>query len=448
MTSEGSSFRDPSGFIFDKNGKLFRQVNTVYFPQFDRLIKSGLYSELVNDQLLIRHRIISKSPDKIIIRPEKIPFITYPYEWSFDMLKTAALLTLQIQKVAIEHGMILKDASAYNVQFIGTNPIFIDTLSFDIYREGQTWDAYKQFCQHFLAPLTLMSLKNLRLNLLLRDFIDGIPLELVSQLLPQSSRFNLSLLTHIHLHSINQRRMADRRVDVRKYQMSRFQMLSLISHLENTVKSLHIGKVRTEWEKYYTFTNYTDKASEDKHCLIERFLKISQAKSVLDLGANNGEFSKICAQNGAYTIACDIDPLAVNACYLDNQSNSRLLPLIIDLTNPSPALGWANLERSAFSDRFQVDLVLALALIHHLAISNNLPFEMIAGYFSKLGKYLLIEFVPKADSKVKILLQNRQDIFSDYSQKSFESAFSRFYKIIDRHQVKESKRIIYLMKRK
>lgn len=448
INKDRGSFRDPSGFIFVKSGQIFRQINKIYFPQFERLIKSGLYRKLCREKLLVKHTVKERREEAITIQPEKIPFISYPYEWSFNMLKAAAMLTLKIQEIALRYQMVLKDASAFNVQFIGAKPVFIDTLSFDIYQEGDTWVAYKQFCQHFLAPLSLMSQKDLRANLLMRQYIDGIPLDLASKLLPWSSKLNMALLSHIHLHAANQKRMADRKVNFAKFKMSKFQMMSLIKNLQETVDSLKIGQDQTEWEDYYAFTNYSKKAAEEKHEIVKKYLRLSKAKTVLDLGANNGEFSKLAVESGAYTIACDSDSIAIDLCYTKNQKNLKLLPLIIDLTNPSPALGWANDERKSFTDRFQTDLVLALALIHHLCISNNLPFESVANYLSKLGKYLIIEFVPKNDSKVQKLLQNRKDVFTDYSQESFEMIFKKYFVILGRQKIKQSARIIYFLKRK
>ena len=452
---EASSFRDPNGFIFFIGSDLFRQINETGRQNFDFLTDSGLYQKLVEDKLLIAHE---QAPEKItlsknaykIIKPQIIPFLSYPYEWSFTQLKDAALLTLKIQETALKYNMSLKDASAYNVQFIGCNPIFIDTLSFEKYKEGQPWIAYRQFCQHFLAPLALMAKKELHLNLLLRDFIDGIPLDLASKLLPPAAKLNFSLLAHIHLHALNQKRMADKKIDKTKFKMTKFQMVSFIDNLRSAVENLKIKKYQTEWEKYYTFTNYSDKAFKEKQLLLQQYIKKIKPKSVLDLGANTGKFSQIASETGAYTIACDIDPLAVEKAYLESKKNKNglLLPIIIDLTNPSPALGWANRERKSFNQRASADCVIAFALIHHLAISNNLPLHLIAQYFSSLGNWLIIEFIPKEDSKIQILLQNREDVFKNYSKNDFKKSFLKYYKIIDAKNIKESEREIYLMKRK
>lgn len=446
--SDRGSFRDLSGFVFVKNKKIFRQINPEYFTQYRKFCDSGLSQFLISNKLLISHKEIQNSSKKIILEHEKVPYISYPYEWSFSMLKDAALLTLKILKKATEHEMILKDASAYNVQFIGTKPIFIDTLSFDFYKEGETWIAYKQFCQHFLAPLALMAKEDIRLNTLLRNHIDGIPLDIASKLLPTFTKLNLSILSHIHLHAQNQKRMSDKKINSKKYKMTKFQMLSLIENLNFTINRLKLGNVKTEWEKYYSFTNYKPKSFKEKHKIVDSFIQKVKPKTALDLGANTGEFSKIACKHGAYTVASDIDPLAVETCYNKNQNNEKLLPIIVDLKNPSPAIGWSNSERKSFTDRFCVDVVMALAIIHHLAISNNLPFEMIAKYFSKLGKYLIIEFVPKNDSKVKILLQNREDIFTNYSREYFEKSFSKYFRTREIKCILNSKRILYLFEKK
>jgi hypothetical protein len=445
---ESGSFRDPSGFVYFKNNKVLRQINPVYHPQYQHLMLSGLYDNLVNNNLLIKHKEVENNSQKIIIEHERIPVINYPYEWSFNQLKDAALITLNIAKIALKHDAILKDASAYNIQFVGTHPIFIDTLSFDFYKEGELWIAYKQFCQHFLAPLSLMTTRDLRLNILLRDFIDGIPLDMASKLLPKSSRLNFALLTHIHLHAQNQKRMASKKIQKGSYKMSKFQMNALLSNLESAIKKLNVNKSSTQWDKYYTFTNYSKKAEVSKQNTVLKYLKQIKPKKVIDLGANNGKYSKIASNLGSYTIAADSDPLAINFCYMENKNNKKLLPLVLDLTNPSPAIGWANNERVSARDRYQVDCVMSLALIHHLAIGNNLPFGMIADFFKNLGEFLIIEFVPKEDSKVKILLQNRVDIFVDYDKNGFESSFTRYYRIIKSDKVTDSNRILYLMKKK
>ncbi len=451
-----ASFRDPSGFVFEEKGKIYRQINEIYKDDYELLMKSGLYEDLVKEKLLISHKEVdTKSKDTNaykIIQPKCLSFISYPYEWCFSQLQDAALLTLKIQKTALKYGMSLKDASAYNIQFNEGKPIFIDTLSFEKYEEGKPWVAYKQFCQFFVAPLALMSYKNVELGKLLTNYIDGIPLDLANDLLPLKSKLNLSIFSHIYLHSKAQKKHSSDGVKSKEnnIKISKQSLLAIIYSLENTIKNLKNIENETEWGDYYSFTNYNKTSFKNKKIVIEKYLKKIKAKSVWDLGANNGEFSRIASNLQIPTVAFDIDPKAVEINYrITKQKNEKfMLPLRIDLTNPSPAIGWANDERKSLAERGPVDLLMALALIHHLAISNNLPFAKIAQYFSTLGKYLIIEFVPKEDSKVKILLSTRKDIFSEYDQKSFEIEFSKYFRIIEQDEISFSKRHIYLMIRR
>jgi hypothetical protein len=457
MASNGniaSSFRDPSGFVFFCDGSIYRQVNIIYKENYDHLIDSGLYEKLVDSQLLISHDEIGTEYAKTdraykILKPQLIPFISYPYEWCFSQLKDAALTTLKIQKTSLEFGMSLKDSSVYNIQFMKGKPIFIDTLSFEKYREGQPWVAYRQFCQHFLAPLALMSYKDIRLNQLFRVQIDGIPLDLASSLLPFRTRFRFSLFSHIHLHSKSQRHFADKTVNKGAHKMGERAFWGLVDNLESAVKKLKWQPKGTEWADYYEDTNYSPDALHLKKQLISEFLDKIGPKMVWDFGANIGLFSRIASHKGIFTISFDIDSAAVEKNYLECKKNgeTNILPLLLDLTNPSPDMGWQNQERMSILRRGPTDTVLALALIHHLAISNNLPFERIADFFSKICHWLIIEFVPKSDSQVQRLLATREDVFPDYTQQAFENTFKKYFTIQSSMKIKDTERILYLMQR-
>ena len=449
-----ASFRDPSGFLFSRDGVLYRQVNRKYEQEYARLMESGLYEKLVKAGLLIPHVEVDQTPAEAeaaykIIQPEHVPFISYPYEWSFGQLKDAALATLSIQRRALKAGMSLKDASAYNIQFVRGKATLIDTLSFEIYKEGQPWVAYRQFCQHFLAPLALMALRDIRLNQLLRVYIDGVPLDLASGLLPAKTRFNIGLLTHIHLHAGAQKKYSGAEVKSRTGTMSKQAMTGLIDSLDSTVRKLDWKPGGTEWGNYYDITNYSDAAFEHKKQLVREWSTKVKPALVWDLGANNGVFSRVAGEEGAYVVSSDIDPAAVEQNYhqMKSEEAENLMPLLLDLTNPSPAIGWANEERDSFAARGPADLVLALALIHHLAISNNVPLPQLADFFAAYGKWLLIEFVPKSDSQVQKLLVSREDIFTNYTREGFESAFRTQFKICESVNVRESERVLYLMER-
>lgn len=449
-----ASFRDPSGFLFTRAGNLYRQVNHKYEREYTRLMESGLYEKLVKAGLLIPHVEVESVPAESeacfkIIQPERVPFISYPYEWSFGELKEAALATLSIQKRALKLGMSLKDASAYNIQFLRGKATLIDTLSFEFYKEGQPWVAYRQFCQHFLAPLALMALKDVRLNQLLRVYIDGVPLDLASELLPWKTRLNFGLVTHIHVHAGAQKKYAGEEVKSRGGSMSKQAMTGLIESLESTVRKLDWKPGGTEWGNYYEITNYSDAAFQHKKQLVGEWTGRLQPAQIWDLGANNGVFSRVAAEADANTqvISFDIDPAAVEQNYrqMKSEKQERVLPLVLDLTNPSPAIGWANRERDSFGERGPADLILALAVIHHMAISNNVPLLQLAEFFAKTGEWLVIEFVPKSDSQVQKLLASREDIFPDYTRQGFEAAFTRKFKIHEAVDVNESERVLYLM---
>jgi hypothetical protein len=419
---------------------------------------SGLYSALVSDGLLVKHEEVDVAPAEPdiaykIIAPRLIPFISYPYEWPFSALKAGALATLGIQQKALEHGMVLNDASAYNIQFVDAKPVFLDTLSFAKYEEGKPWVAYRQFCQHFLAPLLLMARKDVRLSRLLRVFIDGIPLDLTSAMLPRRTYLSFGISLHIHMHAKSQARHADDAAaakhgkTTRQRKMTQRGMSGLLDNLRSIVNKLSWKPGGTEWGEYYDQTNYTDDSMKEKYRLVEEVLGKVRPRHVWDLGANTGAFSRIASEKGIPTVAFDIDPAAVEKNYLRcvNQRESNLLPLVLDLTNPSPALGWQNRERDSLIERGPADAVLALALVHHLAISNNVPLPMLAEFFADICRSLIIEFVPKSDSQVQRLLASRDDIFPDYTESGFETAFRRRFTVEDVRKITGSERTLYLM---
>lgn len=450
-----ASFRDPSGFLFQHQGTLYRQVNPSYKDHFDHFIESGLYQSLVESGLLIPHEEVERehfreSNAYQIIRPEIIPFVSYPYEWCFSQLRDAALTTLEIQKKSLEYGMVLKDSSAYNIQFMDGRPVFIDTLSFEKYREGEPWTAYRQFCQHFLAPLALMSLKDVRLNQLFRIYLDGVPLDLASALLPLKSRLRLTLLTHVHLHAKSQQHYNTKRVEKKSRKITRMQMLALISNLESAINKRTWRPKNTEWADYYQMTNYSSDAMLQKKKWVSEFLDRIKPDSVWDLGSNTGVFSRIASEKGIRTVSFDIDSAAVEINYQHGRQKGEknLLPLLLDLTNPSPAIGWQNQERLSLLERGPADVVLALALIHHLAISNNLPLEYIARFLHDIGEFLIIEFVPKQDSQVQKLFRVREDIFHDYREDVFQIEFQKYFSIQKQVKIENTERTLYLMKKR
>ncbi len=454
MKRIGASFRDPSGFLFVDRGTLYRQINSIYERNYRFLMSSGLYQELTSAGLLVDHEEMSPSQNpasgsSIVIRPRRLPFVSYPYEWTFSQLKAAAALTLKVQRLALERGMWLKDASAYNVQFEGWRPVFVDTLSFEVYQEGRPWPAYRQFCEHFLAPLALMSYTGCAFHPFLRVRLEGIPLEMAARLLPFRTLVRPGMVTHVHLHSLAQKRFSDKRGRARDG-MSRTALLGLLSSLESVVKAQRWRPSKSVWGDYYDNTNYGTEAFEHKQRLVEDFIsELTPAPNLAwDFGANTGFYSRLLARRKILTISFDSDISCVEQNYLQctKEKNAYLLPLLIDLANPSPALGWAHEERESLLQRGQADLLLALALVHHLAISHNVPLDRLAQFFAACARSLIVEFVPKEDSQVARLLQGRDDIFQDYSESAFLEEFGKHFVVLRCEKVRHSSRKLYLMK--
>lgn len=450
---EASSFRDPSGYLFWRNGKIYRCVLGKYEKQFAAALDTGLFDQCVADGLLLPFSISdvpAPEPCLAVLEPRQLSFISYPYEWCFEQLQDAALRTLDIHLAALEKGMLLKDASAYNIQFVDGRPLLIDHLSFDLVSDHGAWPAYGQFCRHFLAPLALMSYVDLGMIRLLQLHIDGIPLDLASQLLPRKTKWKFGLATHLHIHAKLSVKHAGARTSIKTKSLSAQQLSALAQSLKSTIKSLSpVGKA-TEWGTYYSDTNYSTQAFEAKHLLVRDMVAALRPKSLWDIGGNDGHFSRTLVDLTERIVCLDIDPVAVAKNYRTcrQQGIKSLLPLVQDLCNPSPGIGFANKERAPLLKREKPDLVIALALIHHIAISNNVPFGDFARLLSELTNHLVIEFVGKEDSQVQRLLVNRQDIFDSYTEDGFAKAFGTFFDIVERKPITDTHRVLYLFKSK
>jgi hypothetical protein len=451
----GSSFRDPDGFVFEENGEIFRQVNQSYKTDFEQLIGSGLYSKLVDKQLLLphddvtEHRSLTNGAFKVI-KPQRIPFISYPYEWSYEQLRAAALVTLQVQRAAVEHGMTLKDGTAFNVQFLGCHPIFIDTLSFAVADEGMPWPGYRQFCRHFLAPLLLGKYRDRQLTRLLLPFLDGIPLDVTSKLLPWTSWIDLAAVTHVHMQAKLEQTVSQASTTGApklESKMSKQAQLGILDNLQSTIAALPKRARSAGWENYYDDNNYTAGGITAKETILAEIIAAAKPNVVWDLGANTGRFSRIAAKQGSSVVAFDQDENCVSAMFEDGMARNerQLLPLVLDLTNPTPAAGWQHAERLSLEQRGPADCVLALALIHHLIISAEIPTERLAVFFSKIAKRLIIEFVPMQDSQVQRMLSAIRRSSHPIDQDLFEREFSKHFQIIAKHPLPDSTRTLYEM---
>jgi ribosomal protein L11 methylase PrmA len=456
-----ASFRDPSGFLFVRDGVLYRQVQTIYREDYDHLVSSGLLGSLVRDGQLVSHEECPVAPAAPgaykVLRPALVDVVSYPFEWSFSQLKDAALLTLRVQTRALAQGMTLKDASAYNVQYQDGRPIFIDTLSFERHVAGQGWRAYRQFCQHFLAPLALMSGIDIRLGQLTRVHLDGVPLDLASRLLPLHTWLRPGLAMHLHWHARAQRRYAGVESGgpggaVTAGRVTSVGMLGILQSLEHVIEGLTWEPKGTEWADYESTHRYGEAAHAFKRDLVRDWFNLvfPTPRRVIDLGANAGVFSRLVAEQGATVMAVDGDPAAVERNYrrIVADATKGLLPLLADLTNLEAGAGWGGEERLPLFSRTRADLALCLALVHHLAIGNNVPLDRLAAWLSTIAPQIIIEFVPKSDPQVQRLLASRQDVFPSYTVEAFEAVCERHFVIRRRQPIAGSERTLYQMQRR
>jgi len=451
-----SSFRDPSGSVFLDEGVLKRVIYSLYFKQYNALTTSGFFDTLFKNNLLIPHKEVSRSDTEIVIQPKLIPFITYPYEWSFNQYKEAALLTLKLQKYALEHNFSLKDAPAFNVTFYNGSAIFIDTLSFDFYIENTPWRGYKQFITHFFGPLLLAHFHGSQMLKLMSNFMDGIPVKMISSLLPFKSKMNPFLYSNIHLLAkFEDKHNEDYDGNTKTLSLSKKAQLKIIESLYSYIKKLSL-KENSEWGNYYHKINYTDVAFINKSNIINEWITKLNCKTLIDIGGNDGTFVRKLNSGIEHALVCDIDNNAVDFNYktLKKNKENYITPFVLDVLNPSPAIGFNNKERFSFIDRintFSPDVTMALAVIHHMSLSGNITFAMSAQFFANFSKYLIIEFPKREDSWVQRLLNSKaefKDHFDFYSLDNFENTYSNYFEFLEKETIEDSHRIIYLLKKK
>lgn len=449
-----SSYRDPAGYVFHQDGKVFRLITQEGKAAYEGLMNSGLYLALIQKNILLPHAEMPADFNgplgyKIIL-PEQLHFTSFAWEWSFDQLKDAALLTLEAARTALEHGMMLKDATPYNIQWHNGALRFIDTLSFEPYTEGKPWIAYRQFCECFLSPLLLMHYRKQSLHALQLAWPDGIPLQTTRALLPWKSRLSMLTWMHIHLHAKYAAKPATSNENATQVSLAKSKQL--LSSLDMLIRSLNLPDTGTTWGDYYTEAATRNDYLVQKEKIIQDWTHtLSDVTQVVDFGANNGSFSIPLAEKGIFTIAADGDPVAINKLYKKIRTNKirNIIPLVVDFTNPSPAMGLGNEERTSFLERIgDQNLGLCLAFIHHLCIGKNIPLQRVAEILARSCKQLIIEFVPKEDEKSALLLARKKDIYPDYHTAGFEQAFTSHFSIDKKTVIPDSSRILYQMIRK
>ena len=446
-----SSFRDPAGYVFEREGRFFRRITAFGAEDWRRFVDSGLAAELVKSRRLVPFREgVEESDGSREIALETLPFISYPYEWSFGQLRGAAVLTLDLMLTALAHGVTLKDASAFNVAFHDGAPIFLDHTSFTVYRAGEPWRAYRQFAMHFLAPLALMRKVDLRCLNFFRSDVGGIPLDFASRLLPWHTFLSPQHLIHIHLHAAMERRcsFAEGKGRSGEVAVPRRRLENLLVSLRDFVAGMRLPGQKTQWEGYYDHNSYSEADLDAKREIVGEVCRCRAPGRVIDLGANTGVFSEIAAHSAGTVIAADIDPKAVEAIYRRSRERCpKLQPVWLDLNNPSPGTGIFAEERSPFMERARGDLVLGLALIHHLRITGNWPLDRIVRLFADLAPGALVEFVPAGDVQTKRLMRGREAIYGDWDLEAVLAAFRQRFRIDRVFPLAGSERVLIEMTR-
>ena len=448
MAFNSGSFRDPSGQVFSRDGKIYRAIFDPGVKDFEAARDAGVYSNLIEAGLLLPHEEVAEydlAPKGTVycLTHPRLPMISYPWEWPFSLLKDAALIHLDAMEMLVPQGFWLRDASAFNVQYDGNRLRLIDTLSIGQRVPESPWVAYGQFCSHFLAPLAMAAYCDIRTLSLWRNYIDGYPLDLVTQIIPFWRRYRPGLFMHLTLHSRFQD-VADRKENIgkekstKKPKVSDHGLIGLIRSLKRTVSNIVWKRSSKLWDAYCEIRTYQDEDVAKKSEYVDRMVERLQPKMVWDLGANTGEFSLIAAAYGAFVVSVDGDPACTEHLYrrLSGEGNLRgILPLTMDLANPSPGLGWNGRERLSLRDRGPVDLILALALIHHLVLRSSVPLSLIAEWLAELSHHVLVEFVPHTDPMVQKLLRNRENEHLPYDLDVFKSSFGKFFTLVDNAQL-------------
>ena len=453
--AESGSFRDRRGRIFYMDDRVLRSVMPIARNDFDFVRATGLIDDLVSRGQLVAESIVNEPqltaqcPDaELVLEHPRLPFISYPYEWSFSALKAAALLHLDIQIAALDKGVTLTDASAYNVQFRGAAPVFIDHLSFREYEDGEFWAGHRQFCEQFINPLLLQSVLGVPHNAWYRGALDGIGVEELARVLPWRSRFSWNVLTNVFLQARLQKSPASsdaaRKAATRR--LPRLGFEQMLRGLRKWLAGLEpAARNKSVWQDYATDNSYADEEAARKRQFVASFVAAVKPPLMLDIGCNTGDYSELALQSGAeYVVGFDFDPGALEQGMRRAQNRQLdFLPLHLDACNPSPEQGWLQTERRGFLQRANGDAMLALALIHHLAIARNTPLDQTVDWLVARAPVGVIEFVPREDAMVQRLLQLREDLFDDYEPSVFEALLADRAKIYKSEQVAESGRTLY-----
>lgn len=456
-TADVGSFRDPSGHVFIKDGRVLRTVTHYAAEDYEALSQSGLLARLAEQG----HIVTSTEVDprslgfadpavRHVLEHPALPYVSYPYEWPFPVLKAAALAHLDLHLEALAAGATLSDASAYNVQFRGARPVFIDLLSLRRYREGEYWTGHRQFCEQFLNPLLLRALFGIPHNAWYRGSLEGVPTAELARLLPLRSKLSWNVLSHVVLQARLERGALRRPTQsvsaIQRRRLSQTAFNGLLTQLRRWIARLEPADTGpTVWGDYADTHSYEAGETEAKRRFVAEFIEHTRPRLLFDFGCNTGDFSALALEAGAGTvIGFDYDQKALERAFARASAHDlAFLPLFLDAANPSPAQGWRQGERTGFAGRANADALLALAFAHHLAIGRNVPLDQLLGWLTGLAPKGVIEFVPKDDPTVRQMLALREDIFERYGREEFEACLARCARIVRSEQVSAHGRRLY-----
>lgn len=431
-----ASFKDPAARVFrieGEDGYIFRELHADYLPHYERFKSSGLAAELIRKKWLVPFEELSDQEPGTFLKAKKITFVSYPYEWSFNQWKDAALLTLKIQYQALKHGMVLKDATPFNIVFDGPRPVFVDISSFEILDPRLPWQAFKQFSENFYLPILLIKYFDATGNDIYLNNMNGIPVSKGLALLPAKAYFNFNTVFFLAIPGkIRNQLKPVKGSQTHSARFSRERSMQLADQLFHNISKLKQPARSTKWNHYYG-KDVDAVYLKEKTAAVKTWIGKNYAgKTLIDFGCNTGNFSRLLADAVKHVIAFDEDIRSVDELYIHcrEQQRSNISCFAANLSRPSPALGWNNSERSALTERLRGDIGLALALVHHLAISDHIQFDMMADLFAGLCTELIIEFVPKEDAKVQLLLSGRDQVFEWYNWNGFLDAFQKRFTLV------------------
>jgi hypothetical protein len=459
--AEPASFRDPASTVFYQNGRVLRGLSkdgaadyevlaaTRFFP---RALEAGEIVGTTSVPLDSLPEEARRSEWPLILEHQRVPVVSYPYEWTFSMLKAAALLHLDLLQRALAEGLTMKDGYAYNLQFLGARPVFIDVGSFERARPGEPWAGYRQFCQTMLYPLLLTAHKGMRFQPWLRGAVQGIPPVEMRRLFGRAELLRAGVLKHVLLHQamdvrFSGARASETRQELKAAGFSTELQAATVRAIRKLVAGLRWRAGESAWSDYQRTSTYSDEERERKKAFVARSVAAAApARLCFDLGANDGTYSRIAAEHADYVVAADADDLTVDLLFqaLAEDGERRILPLVVDLCDPSPSLGWRGRERMGFFERGRPDVVLALALIHHLAITGNVPLAELVDWWHSLGGRLVIEFVDPADPMADRLLANKPPgMHGDYRREVFEGLLESRFDVVEREELPSGTRALY-----